>query len=136
MINKLKKIFKDTPEIAAAYLFGSAAAKEPVVNDLDFLILPFPEVDFHTLDFELLPKISQATGFKIDQIDIVVFDMKMVKPGILYEAVNKGIILKNESPGLLTDKIEALSRYFLENEFLIQEKEKLQKEELEEFCAN
>ena len=103
---------------------------------MDFLILPFPGVDFFTLDFELLPKISQATGFNLDQIDLVVFDSKMVNPHILYEAVNKGILLKNESPGLLTDKIEALSQYFLENEFFIIERKHIMQEKLEAFCAD
>ncbi len=136
MINELKKLFKETPEIAAAYLFGSAAAGEAVVNDLDILILPFSEADFYQIDCALSTKIALATGFETDKIDLIVFDLKMVKPDILFEAVNKGILLTNKSPELLTNKIEALSSYFLENEYWIKEKKRIMKERLEAFCAD
>ena len=62
--------------------------------------------------------------------------MQLTNAEVLYSAINKGILLKDDLPELLTDKIEELSRCFLENEFLIKEKKRLQREELEEFCAD
>ena len=38
-ISKIKNCLAENPDIIAAYLFGSAAGGERVVNDLDILVL-------------------------------------------------------------------------------------------------
>jgi predicted nucleotidyltransferase len=37
-LDMLKQTIRNSTEVAAAYLFGSAATGEPVVNDLDLLV--------------------------------------------------------------------------------------------------
>lgn len=132
----LKQILQDSPEVAASYLFGSASRNEPVVNDLDLLILLYPHAEIHVAYFELTYRIAQALNTDTDKVDILFFDLKLADPEILYQAVNHGILLKDESPELLTDKIEELSCYFLENEFLIRERKRLERELVEDFCAD
>jgi len=124
-LDKLKQVLADSPEVAAAYLFGSAAKNEPVVNDLDILILLYPNMNQDNAYFELSYRIGQSQNINADKVDMVFFDLDRFAPEVLYEAVNHGIILKNNSSELLTDKIEELSNYFLENESLIQEAKKL-----------
>lgn len=124
-LDKLKQLLNDSPEVAAAYLFGSAAKNEPVVNDLDILILLYPDINQDNAYFELSYRIGQAQNINADKVDLVFFDLDRVDPEVLYEAVNYGILFKNESPELLTDQIETLSNYFLKNESLIQEAKKL-----------
>jgi len=133
-LENLKKVLADSPEVAAAYLFGSAAKNEPVVNDLDILILLHPDVNQDHAYFELSYRIGQSQNINADKVDVIFFNLDMVDPEVLYEAVNHGILLKNESPEFLTDRIEELSIYFLENESLIKEAKKLRRERIEEFC--
>jgi predicted nucleotidyltransferase len=135
-IEKLKKVLSESPEAAAAYLFGSAAKNEPVVNDLDILILLYQGINQDNAYFELSYRIGQSLNINADKVDVVFFDLEKVDPDVLYEAVNHGIQLKNNSPGLLTDKIEELSNYFLENEALIKETKLLRRERIEEFCRD
>ncbi len=127
-LNKLKQVLADSPEVAAAYLFGSAAKNEPVVNDLDILILLYPDANEDHAYFELSYRIGQSQHLNADKVDVVFFDLDRVDPEVLYEAVKHGILLKNNSPELLTDKIEELSNYFLENESLIKQANKLRHE--------
>ncbi len=132
----LKDVLHHSSEIAVCYLFGSAAGNEPVVNDLDLLIVPYPEADKFGICPELAERIAASQNISPDQIDILLFDLKLADPQILYRAVNEGVLLKNEDHNLLTNKIEALSLYFLENEFLIRQAKQLEKERLEEFYAD
>lgn len=135
-LDKLKQILNDSPEVAAAYLFGSAVVNESVVNDLDILILIYPGIKIHSAYFDLTERIAISQGVRVDKVDILFFDLQLADAEVLYEGLNKGILLKNDSPKLLSDRIEELSRYFMENEFLIQESKRLRKKRLEEFCAN
>jgi len=41
----LKQTLQDSPEVAAAYLFGSAVINASVVIDLDILLLVYPNID-------------------------------------------------------------------------------------------
>lgn len=135
-LDNLKKILNDSSEVAATYLFGSAKRNDPAVNDLDLLILLYPEIDMHSAYFTLSNRIAKYLGINMDKVDILFFDLQLAEPDILYEAVNNGILLKNSSPQLLTERIEELSSYFMENEFLIQESKRLTRERLEDFCAD
>jgi len=126
-LEKLKQALSRSPEVAAAYLFGSAARNEPVVNDLDILILLHPGENQNHAYLELSYRIGQALGLNADKVDVIFFDLNEVDPGVLYEAVNQGILLKNESSEYLTDRIEELSNYFLENESIIKEEKKLRR---------
>ena len=134
--DKLKQVLSDSPEVAAAYLFGSAAKNEPVVNDLDILILLYPDINQDNAYFELSYRIGQSQNINADKVDVIFFDIEKVDPEVLYEAVNHGILLKNNSPDLLSDKIEELSTYFLQNESLIKETKRLRRERIEEFCRD
>ena len=44
-IADLKTILERCPEVSAAYLFGSAASGDKVVNDLDILVLLHQDID-------------------------------------------------------------------------------------------
>lgn len=133
---KLKNTLAQLPEVAAAYLFGSVTDTPEIANDLDLLVLLQPSVNFLQINLMLIEKISEDLELKPDLIDLLEFNLDFADPEVLYRAVSTGILLKNESPELLSDKIEALSRYFMENEFLIQEEKRLLNEMREAFCAD
>ncbi len=135
-LDKLGQALMDSPEVAAAYIFGSAVSQEPIVNDLDILVLPYRGVDRNTAYFELYDRISKSQNAYENQIDILFFDLDEADPEVLYDAVNKGILIKNASPDLLVEKIEALNRYFIVNEFVLKQAELLKQDRLEAFCEN
>ncbi len=135
-LDRLGRILLNSPEIAAAYVFGPAIAKEPVVNDLDILVLLYPGIDRNTTYFKLYDRIAKSQNVPENEIDILFFDLEEADPEVLYDAVNKGILIKNESPVLLVEKIEALSRYFVANEFILKQAELFEKKQLEAFCAD
>jgi predicted nucleotidyltransferase len=134
-LNMLKQSLRNSPEVAAAYLFGSAATNAPVVNDLDILLLVYPDIDKNTAYFDLVCRISEALALSEDKIDILFFDLQEADAEILYEAVNQGVLLKNESPELLGESIEKLSLYLMQNELIITRAKQLRHEQLEVFCG-
>jgi len=134
-LDMLKQSLRNSPEVAAAYLFGSAATNAPVVNDLDILLLVYPHIDKNTAYFDLVCRISEALALPEGKIDILFFDLQEADPDILYEAVNNGVLLKNESPELLGESIEKLSLYLIQNEFIITRAKQLRHEQLEVFCG-
>jgi len=135
-LDMLKQSLRDSPEVAAAYLFGSAVINAPVVNDLDILLLVYPDIDKDIAYFDLVSRISKALTLPEEKIDILFFDFQEADPDILYEAVNNGVLLKNESPELLGESIEKLSLYLTQNEFIIARSKQLRHEQLEVFCAD
>ena len=132
----LKQSLRNSPEVAAAYLFGSAVINAPVVNDLDILVLVYPDIDKNIAYFDLVSRISEALALPEEKIDILFFDLQEADPDILYEAVNNGVLLKNEFPELLGESIEKLSLYLMQNEFIIARSKQLRHEQLEVFCAD
>jgi predicted nucleotidyltransferase len=134
-VDHLKETLLSCNEIEAAYLFGSAARREPVVNDLDLLILADSNKNTHHLYFNLLHRITNDQKIPESQIDILFFDICLADPYILDRAVNTGILLCNRNEKLLTDRIEELSLFFLENEFLLNESIRLKREKREVFCG-
>lgn len=135
-LDKLGQALMDSPEVAAAYIFGSAVAGEPVVNDLDILVLPYPGVDRNTTYFELYDRIAKSQNAYGNQIDILFFDLDEADPEVLYDAVNKGTLIKNACPDLLAEKIETLTRYFVVNEFILKQAKLFDQERLEAFCED
>jgi predicted nucleotidyltransferase len=135
-IPKLKNLMQAMPEIAAAYLFGSAAEGGPVVNDLDLLVLTFPGVNQDQAYFDILGRLSQELCLPEERIDLIFFELDVVDPHVLHSAINNGIIIKNQNPELLSERIDQLSLFFLINESYIQRAKALLEEQLEEFCAN
>ena len=132
----LKQSLRNSPEVAAAYLFGSAVINAPVVNDLDILLLIYPDINKNIAYFDLVSRISEALTLPEEKIDILFFDLQEADPDILYEAVNNGALLKNEFPELLGESIEKLSLYLTQNEFIIARAKQLRHEQLEVFCAD
>jgi predicted nucleotidyltransferase len=135
-LDVLKQTLRNSPEVAAAYLFGSAVINAPVVNDLDILLLVYPDINKNIAYFDLVSRISEALTLPEEKIDILFFDLQEADPDILYEAVNNGVLLKNESPELLGERIEKLSLYLMQNEFIIARAKQLRHEQLEVFCAD
>jgi hypothetical protein len=107
---------------------------EQAVNDLDILVLLKQGAKRLKTQFALMNGLSRATGFKADRIDIVIFDLDEVEPVVLQKAINQGILLKNNDPDFLSDRIEELSGYFLKNEPMIYRAEILKKVRMETFC--
>jgi predicted nucleotidyltransferase len=135
-LNIIKSAVAAIPEIAACYLFGSAAKDESVVNDIDLLILVYPNVDAEKVLWTATERISDAVNLPADVLDILLFDLSLANPHVLYAAINQGILIKNESSELLADRIETLSRYFLDNEPIIQRAGRLNRELIEEVCCD
>lgn len=132
----LKNSLAQRPEVAAAYLFGSAAKGDPAARDLDILILLRPGVDADNAWFELVGFLSDTAGIPEDQVDLLFFDMNEADPMVLHDALSTGVLLKNNNPDLLGDRIDALSRYFLQNDVMIERAKRLRQERLEDFCGN
>ena len=135
-LHLIKKCITETPDVVAAYLFGSAASAERTVNDLDILVLLNKGVNRLEIQLALMNRLSNVTRFKPDRIDIVIFDLEEVEPSILQKAVNQGILLKNNNPDFLSTRIEELSNYFLKNEPMIFRAELLKKERMDAFCES
>ena len=134
-ITVLKSCLQSHDEVLAAYLFGSAARREFVQNDLDILVLLCPGTDPFQAYVDLTHNLSKTLRIREKHIDLLFFDLEAADPTVLYRAVNEGILLKNKDPLLLDDRIDALSRYFLENEPLFRNAKQLRRERLEGFCA-
>lgn len=135
-LETVKSAVSVIPEIAACYLFGSAAKGEPIVNDIDLLILVYPYADAEKVLWTVVEKVSDVVNLQADVLDILLFDLSMANPHVLYAAINDGILIKNESSDLLADRIEALSRYFLDNEQIIQNAGRLNREMILEVCCD
>ena len=130
ILDGLGVFFRERDEVLAAYLFGSAAEGGPVVNDIDVLVvLEEGETnDILLLLSSLEVSLAEHLELSSDRIDLVPFDLRLVKPEVLYEALKTGILLKCSDEEALTDAIENLSRYFLENEGILHRQEILQRE--------
>jgi len=105
-----------------------------VVNDIDLLILLRPDANMDKSMWAVTEKVGDALNVPADWIDVLVFDLSLADPQVLYRAVNEGVLLKNEDPDLLSDRIEALSMYLLENEHVIKKARRLAQELVEEAC--
>ena len=135
-VTALKECLKGNPEVIAAYLFGSAARVESAVNDLDIMVLLRPSANKYETYINLRYSLSKALRISEGHVDILFFDLEEADPTVLFRAVNQGILLENKDPDALGDKIDALSRYFLENEPMLRRAKRLRLERLEAFCAN
>jgi len=127
-------VIKQCSEVSAAYLFGSAAKGEGVVNDLDILVLLNRNVDKHEAYINLIYQLSQVLNISEDYIDLLFFDTEEADPAVLTRAVNNGILLKNNDPEYLSDTIDNVSRYLMDNEAMIIRRKRLRQERLEVFC--
>jgi predicted nucleotidyltransferase len=131
----IKQVLVSSPEVAAAYLFGSAATGDELARDVDILILPYPGVYPTHVYFEVTHRITQSLQTTDDRVDVLLFDLDEADPEVLYSALTNGMLIKNASPDLLSEKIEALSSYFLINEFMIENAKRLEAERLEAYSA-
>jgi predicted nucleotidyltransferase len=132
---KLRKGLEQNNDVLAAYLFGSIAAEEPVRNDLDILVLLREDGDRFEAYTRLKRSLAEASGLPEDKIDLLFLDLREANPHVLIKAVNSGILIKNSNPDLLSQRIEDISMYFLENEPVLQRAEILRRESLEVFCG-
>jgi predicted nucleotidyltransferase len=132
---KLRKGLEQNNDVLAAYLFGSIAAEEPVRNDLDILVLLREDADRFEAYTQLKRSLAEASGLPEDKIDLLFLDLREANPHVLIKAVNSGVLIKNSNPVLLSQRIEDISMYFLENEPVIQRAEILRRESLEAFCG-
>ena len=71
------------PEVSAAYLFGSAASGEAVVNDLDILVLLHQEIDKDEAYINLTYNLSKSLKIPEACVDLLFFDSNEADPSIL-----------------------------------------------------
>jgi len=71
--------------------------------------------------------LAEASGLSEGKIDLLFLDLREANPHVLIKAVNSGVLLKNADPKLLSERIEEISMYFLENEPVLQRAEILEK---------
>ncbi len=135
-LSKIKTYLEKRQDILFAYLFGSGVNEEKAVNDLDILIHTDAGADRLRIQLELVNDLCKLTGFPADRIDVVFFDKEQVSPDILKNAINHGILLKNNDQELLSNRIEELSKYFLKNDSALLNALRLEKERLEAFCGD
>jgi predicted nucleotidyltransferase len=129
----LKIALEGCSEVSAAYLFGSAASGEAVVNDLDILVLLHQEIDKDEAYINLIYTLSRSLKIPEACVDLLFFDSNEADPSILTRAVNRGILLINHDPEYLSNMIDNISRYLLENETMIIRAQRLRQERMEVF---
>jgi predicted nucleotidyltransferase len=134
VIETFRIVLEKNNDVLAAYLFGSVAAKGPVRNDVDILVLLRDDVDHFEVYTQLKRSLAEASGLPEGKIDLLFLDLRDANPHVLIKAVNSGILMKNSNPDLLCQRIENISMYFLENEPVLQRAEILRRESLEAFC--
>ena len=88
-IQKVQHSVQAIPEIAAAYLFGSAAEGGAVVNDLDLLVLTYPGINQDQAYFDILYRLTQELSLSEEQIDLVFFELDIDDQHFL-EQLRKG----------------------------------------------
>jgi len=129
----LKIALEGCSEVSAAYLFGSAASGEAVINDLDILVLLHQEIDKDEAYINLIYTLSKSLKIPEACVDLLFFDSNEADPSILTRAVNRGILLINHDPEYLSNMIDNISRYLLENETMIIRAQRLRQERMEVF---
>jgi predicted nucleotidyltransferase len=132
-LKDLKIALEECSEVSAAYLFGSAASGETVVNDLDILVLLHQEMDKDEAYINLIYNLSKSLNIPESCVDLLFFDLNEADPSILTHAVNKGILLINHDPEYLSNMIDNVSRDLLENEAMIIRARHLRRERTEVF---
>jgi predicted nucleotidyltransferase len=120
-------------EVSAAYLFGSAAGGEAVVNDLDILVLLHQDIDKDKAYINLIYNLSKSLKIPEGCVDLLFFDLEEADSSILTRAVNRGILLINRDPEYLSNMIDNISRYLLENETMRIRARRLRQERMEAF---
>lgn len=130
LMSLLQAFFRDHKEVIAAYLFGSAANDEAVVNDVDVLVLLRERNLMEILGILGILEMDLAVclGLRTEQIDLIPFDLNLVSPWVLCDAVNTGLLIKCDDEVFLTDAMENLSQYFLANEEVLARSEALRRE--------
>ena len=129
----LKIVLDRCSEVSAAYLFGSAAGRGFVVNDLDILVLLHQGVDKDEAYINLTHNLSKSLSIPETFVDLLFFDLEEADPSILARAVNRGILLINRDPDYLSNMIDSVSRYLLENETMMIRARRLRQERTEVF---
>ena len=132
-LKDLKIVLEGCSEVSAAYLFGSAASGEAMVNDLDILILLHQEIDKDEAYINLIYNLSKSLKIPESCVDLLFFDSNEADPSILTRAVNRGILLINHDPEYLSNMIDNVSRDLLENEAMIIRARRLRRERTEVF---
>jgi len=135
VLAKLRESLEQNNDVLAAYLFGSVAAEEPVRNDVDILVLLREDTDRFETYTQLKRSLADTSGLPEDKIDLLYLDLREANPHVLIKAVNSGVLVKNSNPDLLSQRIEDISMYFLENEPVLKRAEILRRESLEVFCG-
>ena len=133
LLSDLKAVLEKCTDVSAAYLFGSAARDERVVNDLDILILLHKYTNKNEAYIDITYRLSKTLNISEDRIDLLYFDLQEADPAVITNAVNKGILLKNDEPEYLGDTIDSLSKHLLENESMMIRGKRLRQERLEVF---
>jgi predicted nucleotidyltransferase len=129
----LKIALERCSEVSAAFLFGSAAGRGTVVNDLDILVLLHQGVDKDEAYINLTNNLSNSLKILESFVDLLFFDLEEADPSILARAVNRGILLVNRDPEYLSNMIDSVSRYLLENETMMIRARRLRQERTEVF---
>ena len=132
-LKDLKIALEVCSEVSAAYLFGSAASGETVVNDLDILVLLHQEMDKDEAYINLIYNLSKSLKIPESCVDLLFFDLNEADLSILTRAVNQGILLINHDPEYLSNMIDNVSRDLLENEAMIIRARRLRRERTEVF---
>ena len=129
----LKIALERCPEISAVYLFGSSSGRGLVANDLDILVLLQQGVDKDEAYINITHNLSKSLKIREAFVDLLFFDLEEADPIIMARAVNQGILLINRDPEYLSNMIDSVSRYLLENETMMIRAQRLRQERTEAF---
>ena len=104
-----------------------------MVNDLDILVLLKQDIDKDEAFMNLTYNLSKSLKIPEACVDLLFFDLEEADPSILTRAVDQGILLLNRDPEYLSDIIDSLSRYMLDNETMMIRARRLRQERMEVF---
>jgi len=96
-------------------------------------VLLHQEMDKDEAYINLIYNLSKSLNIPESCVDLLFFDLNEADPSILTRAVNRGILLINHDPEYLSNMIDNISRYLLENETMIIRAQRLRQERMEVF---
>ena len=89
-VDALSSCLQQHGEIYAAYLFGSAASGEAMVNDLDILVLLHQEIDKDEAYINLIYNLSKSLKISESCVDLLFFDSNEADPYNPYPGCKPG----------------------------------------------
>ena len=112
ILQQLKSIFKNYPEIKLVYLFGSRATdKNGPMSDYDFAFYLDKKNKEKMSDFKLVLMAKLGRLLKTDKIDIVILNIAE-SPELKFNIIKEGKLIFEQEPFKVLIEPKILNEYF------------------------